>query len=226
MLLKAIRCQISPEEQAKFAEGQQRWAALAELPGFISQQGGWNDNDAWVFGWWQDWQHYSAFMAEQHDPIYAQTQQAASIQKSEISFWQSLPSAQLDRTRNLCADGQAHVILIEMLQLAPGAWADFDDFLKWRWRPGLAGAAGLATAQICQHRKLPGKYLACSRWLASADPVGMGRLLQPGFKLPHRRTQLFKSLAQSKIRIEPDWQVDATRPMPDSQKSVPPFELD
>ncbi len=220
MLLKAIQCHVLPEQQQVFSRAQEHWASLESLPGFVAQQGGWQQNTAWVFGWWQNWDHYSAFMAEQHDPIFHSSQQAGTYQSSDISFWQSLPSAQIDRSRNLrsgtaatpSADGAGEIILLELLQLAPGAWADFDDFLTWRWRPGLAGAGGLAAARICQHRKLPGRYLSWSRWQEHADPIGMARLLQPGFRLPHRRTQLFRSLSQIKVRTESRWEVENANP--------------
>lgn len=227
MLLKAIQCHVLPERQEVFSRGQEHWAALAQLPGFVGQQGGWHKNTAWVFGWWRSWQDYSAFMAEHHDPIFHRSGQAGTFGGSEISFWTSLPSAQIDRRRNLKhshASPSAQVamnadpgstsshdfILLELLQLAPGAWADFDDFLTWRWRPGLAGAGGLAAARICQHRKLPGRYLSWSRWQAHADAIGMARLLQPGFRLPNRRAQLFRSLSQVKIATLPQWDVQAS----------------
>ncbi len=228
MLLKAIQCHVLPEQQELFSRGQEHWAALSPLPGFVGQQGGWQQSTAWVFGWWQDWEDYSAFMANHHDPIFDDSLQSGTYRSSEISFWKSLPSAQIDRRRNLKhtpqspanalalnpdaekVEPQHDLILLELLQLAPGAWADFDDFLTWRWRPGLAGAGGLASARICQHRKLPGRYLSWSRWQASADPIGMARLLQPGFRLPHRRTQLFRSLSQIQIRCVPSWEVDSS----------------
>lgn len=240
MLLKAIQCHVLPEQQDLFSRGQERWAALAGLQGFTSQQGGWQQHTAWVFGWWQNWDDYSAFMSEHHDPIFERSGQNGTYRDSDISFWQSLPSAQIDRRRNLkhsptastlplateagLSEAQHELILLELLQLAPGAWADFDDFLTWRWRPGLAGAGGLASARVCQHRKLPGRYLSWSRWQEGSDPIGMARLLQPGFRLPHRRTQLFRSLSQIKIAVEPKWEVNSpvdsvdqptNRPLPD-----------
>jgi hypothetical protein len=244
MLLKAIQCHVLPEHKELFSRGQEHWATISSLPGFVAQQGGWQSSTAWVFGWWQNWDDYSAFMAKSHDPIFHGNSQEGTFRSSEISFWQSMPSAKIDRRRNLkhtptapassisldpdAADVEPvhDLILLELLQLAPGAWADFDDFLTWRWRPSLAGAGGLASARICQHRKLPGRYLSWSRWQAGADPIGMARLLQPGFRLPHRRTQLFRSLSQLQIRCVPTWEVNSESIETDSAEQPRRSDLD
>ena len=238
MLLKLIRCDVAAERREAFSSGQRAWAGVAESEGFLSQGGGWSEDQAWLTGWWKDWASYANFRKTLHDPLLARSGHGLACDRIEISYWEDLSNEVVDRRGNPDASGAPATALIELLDLAPGCLPEFREFLTWSWRSALAGAPGLHEARLCRHRKRPGSYLIWSTWSPDARPglhearlcrhrkrpgsyliwstwspdarpVSLASLLQPGFRVPQRRLRLLRSHEAYRIPCETDWQVGA-----------------
>ena len=209
MLLKLIRCDVAAERREAFSSGQRAWAGVAESEGFLSQGGGWSEDQAWLTGWWKDWASYANFRKTLHDPLLARSGHGLACDRIEISYWEDLSNEVVDRRGNPDASGAPATALIELLDLAPGCLPEFREFLTWSWRSALAGAPGLHEARLCRHRKRPGSYLIWSTWSPDARPVSLASLLQPGFRVPQRRLRLLRSHEAYRIHCETDWQVGA-----------------
>jgi len=224
MLLKLFRCDVSADQREVFAQGQRAWQACAQLDGFVGQMGGWHDDQAWVAAWWRDWASYQDFALENHDAIYQRSGQAGLYSHAESSFWTSLDGEKVDRRASFEADPVADSMQLEWIELAPGTQPDFRDFLAWRWRPGLAGTAGLIQARITRHRKRPGIYLAWSTWTRGAVHRSAASWLQPGFRLPQRRLRVLRSHQLTRIALAPSWQIPPLPPDSSLESAAPPSQ--
>lgn len=74
MLLKWITLQVPPRHRVAFSAAQDRWQALAAVPGFRWQVAGWTGDDPARFGalsFWDGAVAYRAFMAGPHDGLAA-----------------------------------------------------------------------------------------------------------------------------------------------------------
>lgn len=73
MLLKWIVCRVTNEKKIAFSLAQEQWSFLKGAPGFIAQIGGWNlidQNEACIFGLWENTEAYQYFMDHIHDQIF------------------------------------------------------------------------------------------------------------------------------------------------------------
>ncbi|MEV6712541.1 DUF4937 domain-containing protein [Lentzea sp. NPDC051208] len=73
VLIKWIRCRVT--DPAAFDRGQRGWGALADVPGFLGQRGGWGEPGiAHVVAFWRSAADHAAFLAGSHDALAAAQQ--------------------------------------------------------------------------------------------------------------------------------------------------------
>lgn len=72
VLIKWVRCVVT--DRAAFDRGQRGWGALATVPGFLGQWGGWSTREpavAHVIARWRSAEDHAAFLAGPHDSLAA-----------------------------------------------------------------------------------------------------------------------------------------------------------
>lgn len=92
MLFKKIICTVRSGQEETFSNGQEKWKAIEDCPGFIAQIGGWVkgcENIAMIAAAWDDLPSYKEFMESSHDTIYEHTCQEGTIEKIEVRLDES-----------------------------------------------------------------------------------------------------------------------------------------
>ncbi|MDQ0243654.1 heme-degrading monooxygenase HmoA [Bacillus fengqiuensis] len=89
MLAKMMTCHVHEDQKDVFSYKQQHWAALAHVDGFIGQLGGWNleqQEEAFVFGLWEDEEAYQDFMKHTHDSIFYKSGQKSTYHHLHVDL--------------------------------------------------------------------------------------------------------------------------------------------
>ncbi|AWB45553.1 hypothetical protein DCC85_15985 [Paenibacillus sp. CAA11] len=90
MYFKWVECNVEIAKEDVFLTSQSKWRLLANVPGFVTQFGGWERTNSFlkahIFGIWRDVNSYNKFMDEFHDEIFKQTQQDGTYESLEIRF--------------------------------------------------------------------------------------------------------------------------------------------
>lgn len=80
MLLKWIRCEAL--NRNVFGHGQKVWAELRNVPGFLSQRGGWWHDTAHVIALWSGVDSHDLFHGTFHDELEAA--QAGTYERADV----------------------------------------------------------------------------------------------------------------------------------------------
>ena len=83
VILKLIHCEVEAHSVEAFSTSQAEWKALADIPGFLLQTGGWVDNQekasaslhACILALWSGQNSYENFRLYHHDDIVAANRQ-------------------------------------------------------------------------------------------------------------------------------------------------------
>ncbi|MCC8353294.1 YdbC family protein [Bacillus sp. AF23] len=93
MLIKKIVCGVDAANAEAFSKAQSQWGALSHVSGFIKQAGGWRKTadelfTAEIFSVWENRAAYDAFMENEHDVIYEEIGQKATLSSIEVAITQ------------------------------------------------------------------------------------------------------------------------------------------
>lgn len=160
MWVKWIRCSVDADQRAAFDEAQQAWRALAGLPGFILQVGGWNVHDnseACILGLWADQAAYQAFMQHHHDRITDTSGQGSTYRAITVTFFDVL--WQIDRSFTFAGAEWLH---IAQYTVQPEQTARFLEIQREQWE-STGAPAGLVARAAEQDQWT---YFAASAWPA------------------------------------------------------------
>lgn len=102
MLIKEMKCEVEAAHKEAFSKAQSRWEELKYVNGFIKQAGGWRKNEngmftAMVIGVWEDQQTYEEFMTNEHDRIYANTNQQGTFRSIQVKLYQEKSPVDIER---------------------------------------------------------------------------------------------------------------------------------
>ncbi|MDM5300547.1 YdbC family protein [Bacillus subtilis] len=94
MLIKKIVCEVDAANAEAFSKAQSQWGALSHVAGFVKQAGGWRTSadrplTAEIISVWEDREVYEAFMENEHDVIYEEIGQKATLYSIEVTFTQA-----------------------------------------------------------------------------------------------------------------------------------------
>ncbi|SFR28762.1 protein of unknown function [Lentzea waywayandensis] len=114
MLIKWVRCEVT--DPAAFDRGQRGWGALAGLPGFLGQRGGWGEQGiAHVVAFWRSADDHAAFLAGPHDALAAA--QRGTYGEIEVRLFEGDPALVASDLR--CVTGE--VVALEPSWTVPPA---------------------------------------------------------------------------------------------------------
>jgi hypothetical protein len=201
MLVKWITCRAS--DRAAFGLGQQGWAELHGVPGFLGQGGGWSSNTAGlaqIFGFWSDPASYRAFMDQAHDRIAAG--QAGTFDEPRVRV--------LDRRLDVGQGFPVDLSAVSLLRLAhcrvrEGRRAHFVRAQAEVWNPGMAAAPGMCGGVFAQRGEA--EFLVLSAWRTAAAHQ---RYLDNRFDRLRARAGLATDLdavTGDVVDLEPSWTV-------------------
>lgn len=205
MLVKWIRCSVPAASRADFHKTQQAWQALAGLPGFVLQVGGWNaqdDSEACILAVWAGKTDYEFFMQHHHDRITGSSGQGKTYDTIIVAFfdvlWHSGDTADWP-----AAFAGAEYLHITQHTVYPQREAHFLDVQRTIWGPEM-GAAGMS-AGLVSRLSPPGQrvYLTASAWLTDR-PMQQGQNAQAETDVISR--------AEIGVNLEPLWAVTQMRP--------------
>ncbi|KUP38363.1 YdbC family protein [Bacillus halotolerans] len=93
MLIKKIVCGVDAANAEAFSKAQSQWGALSHISGFIKQAGGWRKTIdepliAEIISVWENREAYDHFMENEHDVIYEEIGQKATLSSIEVALTQ------------------------------------------------------------------------------------------------------------------------------------------
>jgi hypothetical protein len=202
-LIKWIRCRVAHREN--FSRGQQAWAELRGLPGFLGQGGGWSRYEpglAHVFACWADRPSYEAFMAGTHDriaPAQADTYREIVVRLFEHRMDIGERVASHIESASLARLAHCHVRATRQ--------AHFLQAQAEVWNPAMTHAAGMRGGVFAQRGE--SEFLVLSLWRSALDHQ---RYLSEHFPDLRRRSGAADDLDEitgDLVDLEPAWTVSA-----------------
>ncbi|MFC7533176.1 DUF4937 domain-containing protein [Actinoplanes sp. GCM10030250] len=201
MLVKWITC-WAPDRVA-FGVGQQAWAELHGVPGFLGQGGGWSRNTAGVaqiFGLWNDPASYQAFMGGAHDRIAAA--QVGTFDEVRVRIFDQ----RLVIGEGFPADHSAASLLrLAHCHVRKRRQAHFVRAQADVWNPGMAAAPGMCGGVFAQSGEA--EFLVLSAWRTAGDHQ---RYLDERFGQLRERAGLtvdLDAVTGDVVDLEPSWTV-------------------
>ena len=163
MLVKWITCRAT--DRVAFGLGQQMWAQLHGVPGFLGQAGGWSRETpgvAQIFGFWSDSSSYQDFMGGAHDRIAA----------AQTGTFDGLRVHVFDQRLGIGRGFPAGLAGASLLRLAHCHVPEHrrDHFVQMQadvWNPGMAASPGMCGGVFAAGAE--GEFLVLSAWEATAD---------------------------------------------------------
>lgn len=166
MLIKWVACRAVDCEA--FHRGQQAWADLHGVPGFLGQCGGWSrreDRRAHIFACWTDEPSYQAFMTGTHDGIAAA--QSGSYDALDVRLFDH----RLDIGQGLLTDhGRAALLRLAHCHVRAHRQVHFTQAQTEVWNPGMVATPGMRGGVFAQRGET--EFLVLSLWRSMADHEG------------------------------------------------------
>ena len=163
MLVKWITCWAT--DRAAFSRGQQVWAELHGVPGFLGQGGGWSRTTAGVaqiVGFWSDSSSYQTFMDGAHDRIAA----------AQVGAFDRLRVRVFGRRLDIGPGFPVGFSGVSLLRLAHCHVRERRQSHVVRaqaevWNPGMAASDGMCGGVFAQGGE--SEFLALSAWRTTED---------------------------------------------------------
>lgn len=204
VLVKWITCAVADPEA--FDRGQRGWGALAGMPGFLGQCGGWSTGDpglAQLIGCWTDAEAYAAFMAGPHDEVA--TGQNGTYERIEVRLFERV----LDIGPGLPTDFPAGSMLrLAQCQVLPGQPEHFLEAQRRVWNPGMTAAAGMRGGLFARRGKI--EFLVLSAWDSAGAHDRYRTEVFPWLQRESGAVADLAAITGDLITLEPAWTVPAT----------------
>lgn len=201
VLVKWITCGAT--DRAAFGLGQQAWAELHGVPGFLGQGGGWSRNAvgvAQIFGFWSDVSSYQAFMDRAHDRVA--TAQVGTFDELRVRVF----GRRLDIGHGFPVDFSAASLLrLAHCHVRERRQAHFVRAQTEVWNPGMAASPGMCGGVFAQSGEA--EFLVLSAWRTTGDHQ---RYLDERFGQLRERAGLtvdLDAVTGDLVDIEPSWTV-------------------
>jgi quinol monooxygenase YgiN len=215
MFLKLIVCQTS--DRPRFTAGQQAWRALAGIPGFIGQLGGWsiaNANEAVILSAWLDGDAYGRFMADGHAAIVGASGQASLLTTVQVTCFEQ-DMAVAGRFADLAAlmtalaaDRPLADPCIRLVDCVvhPAARDGFRQVQHELWNPALA-ANGVLAGAFSGSVDDPNRFLTASVWGSASDHDAYNRHAVPQLMRQADVISACRAIAGRIVVADPAWSV-------------------
>ncbi|NRB24591.1 DUF4937 domain-containing protein [Shewanella sp.] len=183
-MIKFIECQVTLEKRIAFSTAQGCWSQVSACPGFISQYGGWDqqNGNAVILSQWQSLAAIDAFMTSTHDKIFEQNQQHLTYETCKVDYFK--PVQTMTGTQRVSADEIGFVRVADCKLKAGGAHRFLQDQLDI-WTPIMSGCDGMLGGFVAQSAREPLRYMVISVW---RDEQSHSHYMNHEFK--HARAQV------------------------------------
>ncbi len=170
--MKFITCVVPRENRSRFSIGQEAWAALADVDGFVAQTGGWScgdDNLAVIVAFWESADAYESFVQEVHDVIFESNGQEGSFGETSVALFEDVfdvpGSSSSIREAALLGD----FVRIADCHIERDRVDHFLDVQETFWKQGIGETAGMLGGVLARGRDDRLRYLVSTFW-KSEDP--------------------------------------------------------
>ncbi|WP_051254560.1 YdbC family protein [Halobacillus kuroshimensis] len=165
MLIKLMKCKVSPEKKEAFSEAQASWSLLREIPGFLGQAGGWSKKHpdrAFIIAFWEDRHFYDAFMKDSHDEVLHQSGQERTYERLDVQLYESLYN--ITGTSPADVLEKAAFLRLAFTQVKKDKLDSFLTIQENVWNPGMAASPGMTGGFFAGHTESKSCYLILSSW--------------------------------------------------------------
>jgi len=212
MLLKLISCRVLPGRRAAFDEGQRQWTALASIPGFIGQCGGWRGDGAVIIGLWMDAPSYDHFMQHEHDRIAANAGQAGSYEALRIELFDEqldMPGGDAGAAVADCRYRITHARHLRYAQctVRPEGVDHFYAMQREVWAPGLRQAPGMLGGCFWRSRRATADFVVSTLWAGADEHARYTRTTLPALRARAQPDDDVSGLESIDLALEPGWTV-------------------
>jgi hypothetical protein len=201
VLIKWVACRAVDREA--FHRGQQAWAELHGLPGFLGQCGGWSrreDGLAHIFGCWADEPSYHAFMTGSHDRAAAA--QSGTYGALDVRLF----DRRFDIGEGFFTDrGGAALLRLAYCHVPAHRQAHFIQAQTEVWNPGMVAAPGMRGGVFAQCGEA--EFLVLSRWRSMADHEGYLHDRFMDLRRLSRAAEDLDAITGDLVDLEPTWTV-------------------
>lgn len=205
MITKWVRCAVN--DQGGFDRGQQGWAELRELPGFLGQYGGWSRREngseiGHVVAFWSDPDSYEQFMAGPHD-VLAQGQ-VGTFSSIDVRLFegQNIGSG-FDAASAAAAFRLAHCLV------KADRVDHFTHVQDTVWNPGMSEAPGFRGGVFAQRGTQ--EFLVLTAWATKAAHAHYQSEWFPALRDRAVPSADLDTITGYVVDLEPSWSVTAPR---------------
>jgi heme-degrading monooxygenase HmoA len=210
LIVKFITCVVPPENRSLFATGQEAWAALAEVDGFIAQTGGWSCGDdslAIILAFWEGAAAYEHFLRNIHDAIFESNGQEGSYTEITVSLFEKvfeMPCACSSLRHSINSE---NFIRIVDCRVELDRNDHFLDVQKTVWGPGMGRAVGMLGGCFARGRDDRLRYLVTTFWESEDAHTLYRQGVFSSLRDRARPDEDCSSIDRALVRVEPSWRV-------------------
>jgi heme-degrading monooxygenase HmoA len=192
MLIKWVRCRVTGP--SAFGRGQEGWGALADVPGFLGQWGGWSEPGvAHVVALWRSGDAHAAFLAGPHDRLAAA--QAGTFDGIDVRLF--------DRELEMDGPRDGAVVRLAHCHVHAGREEHFVRAQSEVWTPGMT-AAGMRGGVFGRNAA---EFLVVSWWPSAQEHARYQADVFPGLRAASRAVDDLSAIAGALVVLEPSWAV-------------------
>jgi len=212
VLLKLITCRVAPERRAAFDAAQCQWTALASIPGFIGQCGGWHGDGVSIVALWTDAASHDHFMQHEHDRVVANAGQAGTHDGLMVDLFDEQLDMPGGDAGAAVADGRYRITHARHLRYArctvraEGA-EHFHAMQREVWAPGLREAPGMLGGGFWRSRRTTAACVVSTLWASTDAHARYARTTLPALRARARPDTDVSTLQSIDLPIEPRWTV-------------------
>lgn len=165
MLIKLIKCKVSPEKKQAFSEAQASWSRLRDIPGFLGQAGGWSKKHpcrAFILAFWEDRHFYDTFMKNNHDEVFHQSGQDQMYEKLDVQLYEPLFNIKGSEPAGIFGEGA--FLRLAFTHVKKERVQSFLEVQENVWNPGMASSPGMTGGFFAGHTESENCYLILSSW--------------------------------------------------------------
>ncbi|MYL30403.1 DUF4937 domain-containing protein [Halobacillus halophilus] len=165
MLIKLIKCKVSPEKREAFSRAQALWSRLRDIPGFLGQAGGWSKKHpcrAFILTFWKDRHVYDSFMKNDHDEMFQQSGQAQTYEKMDVQLYETLYNIKGAVPADILEEGA--FLRLAFTRVKKESVPRFHEAQENVWNPGMASSLGMTGGFFAGHTESECCYLILSSW--------------------------------------------------------------
>ena len=166
MLLKLIQCDVIPNQELLFSQGQVCWSETRNSKGFIKQFGGWNNSKATIFALWKDEASMDSFMSTDHDAIAEKANQSCSYATINVSYFERVMEIPKE---HLAFHHTPELIRVAECEVIEGKEGVFLDTQRQVWNGGMSLASGMLGGDVWRSTKNKNNYLVTTWWRSNQD---------------------------------------------------------